>query len=112
MLPVLRCLQFHPGFARRSLLSLFTHAPSASSTLVRRLFPLAPSFCASPPARRNDAAAAEITALAAGAGPPAKRIATRLKEWSGLGGGESVFAKTLPVGCFLNPVNSRGILEI
>src|SRR5215470_6326569 len=29
------------------------------------------------PWRRNDAAAVEITALAAGAGPPAKRIATR-----------------------------------
>src|SRR5262245_5420309 len=30
--------------------------------------------------RRNDAAAVEITALAAGAGPPANRIATRFSD--------------------------------
>ena len=30
------------------------------------------------PWRRNEAAAVEITALAAGAGPPANKIATRL----------------------------------
>ena len=36
------------------------------------------------PLRRNDAAAVEITALAAGAGPPAKRIATRrIGLWRG-----------------------------
>src|SRR5438445_19533 len=35
------------------------------------------------PCRRNDAAAVEITALAAGAGPPANNIATR---WIGRGG--------------------------
>jgi hypothetical protein len=43
----------------------------------------------SAPARKNDAAAAEITALAAGAGPPANTMPTRLKWRAGLGGGES-----------------------
>src|SRR4051794_18455134 len=33
------------------------------------------------PLRRNEAAAVEITALAAGAGPPANRIATRRIGW-------------------------------
>lgn len=46
----------------------------------------------STPARRNEAAAAEITALADGAGPPANKMAILPKEWSGLTGGESVFA--------------------
>jgi hypothetical protein len=36
------------------------------------------------PFRRNVAAAVEITALAAGAGPPAKRMATRLIAREGL----------------------------
>ena len=36
------------------------------------------------PCARNEAAAVEITALAAGAGPPAKRMATR-RIWRGLG---------------------------
>ena len=39
---------------------------------------------------KKAAEAAEITALAAGAGPPAKRIPTRLKRCSVRGGGESV----------------------
>ena len=34
----------------------------------------------STPARTNEVAAAEITALAAGAGPPANKIAIRLKS--------------------------------
>ena len=36
--------------------------------------------------RRNETAAVEITALAAGAGPPAKRMATRRKCGSISGG--------------------------
>ena len=40
------------------------------------------------PARRKETAAVEITALAAGAGPPANRIAARWKLWVGLLGGD------------------------
>ena len=39
--------------------------------------------------RRNEIAAVEMTALAPGAGPPAKRIATRRKWWEAFGGRES-----------------------
>src|SRR5262245_54736515 len=42
--------------------------------------------------RRNDAAAVLITALAAGAGPPAKRIATRRREVFFFSGVESGLA--------------------
>ena len=41
------------------------------------------------PCRRKEAAAVEITALAAGAGPPAKTMATRrIGRWPGAGFGE------------------------
>ncbi len=40
--------------------------------------------------RRKETAAVEMTALAAGAGPPAKRIATRRMLDSNIGGRESV----------------------
>ena len=42
--------------------------------------------------RKNDTAAVEITALAAGAGPPANKIATRRMAVSVFGGRESVMA--------------------
>ncbi len=45
-----------------------------------------PTTCIS--LRMNETAAAEITALAAGAGPPANRIATRRKGCSTLAGRE------------------------
>jgi len=40
--------------------------------------------------RRKETAAVEMTALAAGAGPPAKRIATRRMLDSNIGGRDSV----------------------
>ena len=44
------------------------------------------------PLRRKETAAAEITALAAGAGPPANKIAARRKLWVKRRGLESVFS--------------------
>src|SRR5688500_5158691 len=48
------------------------------------------------PWRRNETAAVEITALAAGAGPPANRMATRRKGVVGFGGGERLLVIALP----------------
>src|ERR1700690_3014563 len=46
----------------------------------------------------NESAAAEITALAAGAGPPAKTMATRWIGLCGCAGGESGVAISTPNG--------------
>ncbi len=59
--------------------------------------------------RRNDTAAVEITALAAGAGPPANTIATRRKLWCTFGGRDNVVVLVgmLTFSCSSYPAPAR-----